>query len=236
MSQNIIPASTSSVQENATHDNDTHDVNSPKKGLSGRERSSVWQHFSKETRNGKDVAICDHCHKHLGGNSKHGTSHLRDHLKVCRQLKLIERKQKVLTSDMTSAKGKFTSYAFDPDVGRHELVSAIILHEYPLSIVDHVGFRRYSRAIQPLFSVPSRNTIKNDIMKIYEVEKEKTSMLLHNNISRVAITTDLWTCSNQKRGFMVVTSHFIDSSWNLQSRIIRYIFNLFVFNLFCFGF
>ena len=36
--------------------------------------------------------------------------------------------------------------------------------------------------------------------------------LIENNDSRVAITMDMWTSSNQKRGFMSVTTHFIDKS------------------------
>ncbi|CAN1130269.1 hypothetical protein LINPERPRIM_LOCUS13113 [Linum perenne] len=35
----------------------------------------------------------------------------------------------------------------------------ILVHEYPLSIVDHIGFRRYSFSLQPLFQVPSRNQL-----------------------------------------------------------------------------
>ena len=46
--------------------------------------------------------------------------------------------------------------------------------------------------------------------------------LIENNDSRVAITTDMWTSSNQKRGFMSVTTHFIDKSWTLHSLILRY--------------
>ncbi|KAH7853298.1 hypothetical protein Vadar_000990 [Vaccinium darrowii] len=95
------------------------------------------------------------------------------------------------------------------------------MHEYPLSIVDHIGFRRYSTALQPLFKVPCRNTIKSEIFKIYEYEKGKTMSLVVHNASRLAITTDMWTSSNQKKGFMAVTAHFIDDSWTLQSRILR---------------
>ena len=35
--------------------------------------------------------------------------------------------------------------------------------------------------------------------------------------SRVAITTDMWTSDNQKRGYMAITAHFIDESWNLRN-------------------
>ena len=48
--------------------------------------------------------------------------------------------------------------------------------------------------------------------------------LLGDNRSRIAITNDMWT-SNKNKGFMVVTAHFIDDSWALQSRVIRYTLN-----------
>ncbi|KAJ0099186.1 hypothetical protein Patl1_20090 [Pistacia atlantica] len=65
----------------------------------------------------------------------------------------------------------------------------IVLHEYPLSMVDHYEFRRFYSNMQ-LFKVVSRNTIKKYIFKIYDVEKEKTMKLLNKNRSRIAITLD----------------------------------------------
>ncbi|KAH7847124.1 hypothetical protein Vadar_022167 [Vaccinium darrowii] len=109
-------------------------------------------------------------------------------------------------------------------VCKKALASVVIMHEYPLSIVEHVGFRRYSHALQPLFKVPCRNTLKSDIFKIYEYEKGKTLSLVASNASRLAVTIDMWTSSNQKKGFMAVTAHFIDDSWTLQSRILRFIY------------
>ncbi|XP_026452125.1 zinc finger BED domain-containing protein RICESLEEPER 2-like [Papaver somniferum] len=106
---------------------------------------------------------------------------------------------------------------------RKELAYMIILHEYPLSIVEHEGFRRYSNALQPLFKVVSRNTIKNDIFKIYDEEKVKIMQLLEKHQGKIALTTDMWT-SKQKKGYMVITSHFIDDSWILQSQIIRFMY------------
>ena len=38
----------------------------------------------------------------------------------------------------------------------------------------------------------------------------------------MAITSDLWTSDNQKRGYMAITSHFIDESWTLMNIIMRY--------------
>ncbi len=51
-------------------------------------------------------------------------------------------------------------YTFDPQIARRELAAMIILHKYPLSIVDHIGFQRFVTALQPLFKMVTRNTIR----------------------------------------------------------------------------
>ena len=88
--------------------------------------------------------------------------------------------------------------------------------------MEHRGFRDFTTTIQPLFKCPCPNTVKNHILNIYGEEMDKVMKLIENNDSRVAITTDMWTSSNQKRGFMSVTTHFIDKSWTLHSPILRY--------------
>ena len=103
-----------------------------------------------------------------------------------------------------------------------KLAKMIILHDYPLSMVEHRGFRDFTTTIQPLFKCPCRNTVKKHILNIYGEERDKVMKLIENNDSRVAITMDMWTSSNQKRGFMSVTTHFIDKSWTLHSLILRY--------------
>ena len=54
--------------------------------------------------------------------------------------------------------------------------------------------------------------MKKHILNIYGEERDKVMKLIENNDSRVAITMDMWTSSNQKWGFMSVTTHFIDKS------------------------
>ena len=105
-------------------------------------------------------------------------------------------------------------FTFDQKISREKFARAIILHEYPLLIVDHVGFRDFAPSLQPLLKMVSRNTIKSDIMKIYEVEKDKMISYLEKLQSRITITTDMWT-SNQKKGYMAITVHYIDEFWLL---------------------
>ncbi|XP_042386507.1 zinc finger BED domain-containing protein RICESLEEPER 2-like [Zingiber officinale] len=140
---------------------------------------------------------------------------------IVRRPLVVKLRMPTKSNDGTTQLG---TYHFNQDQARAELANMIILHEYPLYMVDHVGFRRYFYALQPIFKVVSRNTIKTDIMKIFEYERNKTMKFLDLNASRIALTTDMWTASNQKRGFMAITSHFIDVSWKLQSRLVRFIY------------
>ncbi|WOL04645.1 hypothetical protein Cni_G13367 [Canna indica] len=111
------------------------------------------------------------------------------------------------------------NYSFDQETVRQSLAKMIILHEYPISIVEHIGFKQFCNAMQPLFKVISRNTVKSDILKIYDGERSKIMRLLSKNQSRVSITTDMWTSSNENKGYMAVTTHYTDDSWTLQSRL-----------------
>nr|XP_051211316.1 zinc finger BED domain-containing protein RICESLEEPER 2-like [Lolium perenne] len=67
----------------------------------------------------------------------------------------------------------------------------------------------------------SRNTIKDDIMKLYYEKKFITSEGFKRYPGRVSLTTDMWT-SNQTLGYMCVTAHFIDMKWKLHKKIIRF--------------
>uniref|UniRef100_A0ACD5WGF0 Uncharacterized protein n=1 Tax=Avena sativa TaxID=4498 RepID=A0ACD5WGF0_AVESA len=91
------------------------------------------------------------------------------------------------------------SYTFDQETAREELGNMIVLHGYPLSIVDHAEFRR------------------KDIIKRHDKEKKKAHDYMTMLQSRVAVTIDIWTTDNQKKGYMVVMGHFNDVYWKLRS-------------------
>jgi hypothetical protein len=112
-------------------------------------------------------------------------------------------------------------YVFDQGVARKELALIICVHEYPLSIVDHVGFRRFCAALQPLFKVVSRKTIRKDILDMYQVQKLSMVKQFEQQQSHITVTTDMWTANHQKKGYMTVTVHYVDESWNLKSYLLR---------------
>ena len=126
--------------------------------------SVVWKEFKRVRWNGKIKAKCMYCSSKLVGETRSGTKHLHDHLKICtlRKIHLSGNKtlsQVSLRSTATdSGKVSVENYTFDQDIARKEFGAMMVLHEYPLSMVDHVGFRRFVHALQPLFKIGTRNT------------------------------------------------------------------------------
>ncbi|CAN1797151.1 Putative AC transposase [Linum perenne] len=95
----------------------------------------------------------------------------------------------------------------------------ICIHEFPLSIVDYVGVRRFAKSLNPSFDMVCRNTIKDDILRIHEDGKVKVMNELQKTNSRVSLATDMWTSKYRKKGFI-----FVDNDWVLQSRILRFLY------------
>ena len=193
-----------------------------KQGKDGKTfKSPMWKHFTHLVVNNEEKAQCNYCKKLFVGKSSYGTSHSKQHFDKCPRRKAVggDIRQMILKID---SKRNVNSGAFNEKQRMEKLAKMIILHDYPLSMVEHRGFRDFTTTIQPLFKCPCRNTVKKHILNIYREERDKVMKLIENNDSRVAITTDMWTSSNQKRGFMFVTAHFIDNSWILHSLILRY--------------
>lgn len=62
---------------------------------------------------------------------------------------------------------------------------------------------------------------RKHIIEQYELERKKAIQYMAGIKSRVAITSDMWTADNQKRGYMAITAHFIDETWTLRNIIMR---------------
>ncbi|GJY26094.1 zinc finger BED domain-containing protein RICESLEEPER 2-like protein [Tanacetum coccineum] len=149
---------------------------------------------------------------------------------VCKARRHPYIRQRILAGNSQS---DLINYVYNEKDGRNALAKMVILHECPLLIVDHTGFKSFTRTIQPLFKFPSRNTLNSDIIKLYGEQKNKVIKDIENNQSRVAIKTYMWTSSHQKKGFMAITGHFINNEWycevksqgNSKSDLINYVYN-----------
>jgi hypothetical protein len=148
-------------EDKMEEDNDGADPGSKRKLT-----SVVWNEFTRVTVRGVVKAKCMYCFKYLSGATSNGTRHLHDHLKICtlKKIKLSGNKTLAQSSLRFGASKSdaisVENYTFDQNTARKELCSMIVLHEYPLSMVDHAGFRRFVSSLQPLFKMGTRNTIR----------------------------------------------------------------------------
>ncbi|CAL5206177.1 unnamed protein product [Lathyrus oleraceus] len=111
----------------------------------GKLRSKAWDHFIKVKVNGEDKAQCKYCKKLLGGKSSNGKKHLLQHIETCIHSKIHENKttkgHKFIMSKSLQGEQELGVGTYNAEKSRKKLACAIIMHEYPLSIVDHIGFR-----------------------------------------------------------------------------------------------
>ncbi|KAK3907296.1 E3 SUMO-protein ligase ZBED1 [Frankliniella fusca] len=88
----------------------------------------------------------------------------------------------------------------------------MIAHDYqPIQIVENRGFQRLLRVLVPLYKVPVRTTFTNRLYEKYGALREKYR-LAFLNITEVSLTMDIWTHQHTTKGYLGITSHFLESA------------------------
>jgi hypothetical protein len=113
-------------------------------------------------------------------------------------------------------------WVFDPIKSRQNFAKMIIAHEYHFHCLSHHFFKVFVSDLQSYFKMLSRNTVRLDCINIYEEERVSLYKLFGKLDCRFSFTSDLWTNKGNDRGFMTLTSHYIDDNWNLRKQIINF--------------
>ncbi|GJS54650.1 transposase, MuDR, MULE transposase domain protein [Tanacetum coccineum] len=111
---------------------------------------------------------------------------------------------------------------FDMMKMRESIAHWILMHGHPFTIVKEEGFNMMQLRGMLQWECTSRASIKNDCVKVYEIEKKKLKNYL-KGINKIIVTTDMWKSTNQKIEYMVLTGHFVDSNWRLQKHVLSFI-------------
>ncbi|RHN48386.1 putative transcription factor/ chromatin remodeling BED-type(Zn) family [Medicago truncatula] len=207
-----------------------------------KKKSIVWEHFTIETVSpGCRRACCKECKQTFAystGSKVAGTSHLKRHIAkgACPALlRSLDPNQHAPYTPRSRGSGASnasntpkrryrtasTPYIiFDQDRCRHEIARMIIMHDYPLHMVEHPGFVAFVRNLQPQFNMVTFNTIQGDCVATYLTEKQNLSKYFDELPGRFGLTLDMWT-SSQSVGYVFITGHFVDSDWKLQKRILN---------------
>ena len=90
-----------------------------------------------------------------------------------------------------------------------------------------LGFTQYPRVLdlmedlQPSFKRIPKTTIRNDIIKNYKNKKQIIVEELTNYNGVLSVTSDIWT-SCKDDPYASVTSHYIDSNWELHKKVLGF--------------
>ncbi|XP_059436054.1 zinc finger BED domain-containing protein RICESLEEPER 2-like [Corylus avellana] len=131
-----------------------------------------------------------------------------------------QKKEWQKTSKVWNDFGSLTTFCYKESRVRELAAHMVLLHEYPFNMMEHELFNKFMRACTPHWKKISHATIRNDCITTYQNEKRKLRTLL-KLVDKVNITTDMWT-SCQRVSYIVVTCHFVDSTWCLQKRILNF--------------
>ncbi|CAK9176417.1 unnamed protein product [Ilex paraguariensis] len=112
---------------------------------------------------------------------------------------------------------------FDHKRSRFDLARMIILHGYPLAMVEHVGFKIFIRNLQPLFELVTVKRVEDDCKEIYEKEKQKVCEVLDKLPGKISLSADMWFAKGNA-DYLFLSAHYIDDAWQFKKKILNVIF------------
>ncbi|KAJ0257059.1 HAT protein [Hirschfeldia incana] len=186
---------------------------------SRKRKSMVWDHFTTEATSSETTkALCKHCNKSyafLNGAKASGTSHLKRHIElgICAKCPNTDLTPQV--NDESPPPKKRQGSSLDQDRCNREMAKMIIMHDYPLHMVEDSGFAGFLKALRPQYSMASFDTIHGDCVSMFLSRKERLLELVGEIPGGVNLTVDVWS-SKQSVGYAFVTGHFVDKDWNLS--------------------
>jgi hypothetical protein len=190
-----------------------------------RSTTKVWEFYTKLTETHErddgtiEVQVCAKCKKctyRTRGVSNKGTTVLWNHVNAKHDVKKGQQQLKVQKSE---GKDIVETYKYDPEVSLKKFYEAMVMHEYPFMMVEHELFVDFIKSLRPNFSFKSGITTSKEILDMHLAQKKKLFDQLKTVSSRFSATMDMWT-SNQNKGYMCITVHWIDDNWQMQKRII----------------
>lgn len=103
---------------------------------------------------------------------------------------------------------------------KKSVVDMIIIDSLPFTFVENDGFRKLMNTIQPKFSLPKRDSIRDSVIKrCVEIENCNVEKIIKEALS-LSLSTDLW--SNKKiTPFIGVTVTFIDQKYTVQNSVLE---------------
>lgn len=91
---------------------------------------------------------CLHCKSVFVAKPKDDTTHLRKHLERRHPFKINNPITQMMLNCSQQGQ-KIRNYKFSQANSRLALANMVMLHEYPFTIIEHHGFRKFISSLQP---------------------------------------------------------------------------------------
>ena len=210
------------MSQNPNFVNNTHvnEIVEPKTKKAKALTSNAWNFFVKigTDKDVKEKCKCKACGKEYTCASKLGTSHLSHHIPRCHKIPRFHDVGDMLID----SEGKLKKRKFDPKMNREILSDLIIEHDLPFSIVEWRVIRKYQKFLSEDCRNISRRMAKYDVMKKYEIEKEKLKQQLAKIHGGVCLISDCCiACTNIN--YISLIAHYVDKDWMLKSKILAFV-------------
>ncbi|CAB4404665.1 unnamed protein product [Rhizophagus irregularis] len=179
-------------------------------------RSWVWEHFKYEDSLKK--AKCDYC-KSLICCNKGSTTGLSNHFKSKHNITKNQEKNQLTIHEVIN---NSEAIVYSKETFRKFLIEWIVKNDLPFTCVESEDFRSMIHLLRKDAFIPSADTIKNDIISIFDESKKKINSILQNISKKISFTIDGWTSSNNV-SFLGITAHLITNEWELKSFLLDFI-------------
>ncbi|KAL9268872.1 Zinc finger BED domain-containing protein [Drosera capensis] len=202
-----------------------------------KKKSIVWEHFTIEpVADGSRRAFCNVCRRSFSystGVKVSGTSHLKRHIAKGTCAVMLEHEKNQLSPYMPKIEDTKTGAGTDPppkkrsrsssspfnifDLAkcRIEIARMVVMHEYPLNIVEHPGFLAFVQTLQPRFFKINSDIVRNECVGTYLREKQYLQKLINGLSGRICLILDVWN-SRQSMSYIFLTGQFIDNDWKVH--------------------
>lgn len=187
-------------------------------------RSKVWEHYTRTVEN-NDKCKCHYCGRIMSCATTSGTSNLLKHLETCKQ-HIAWKQSRAPTEDQTQGVldvegGELKVAKISIDVFKEACNEMLVLGELPLAFIEGLAFKHFCDRLK-IYTPHSRRTATREIVEMFVEKKARMRKLLNANKQRVSLTTDIWKAPTTSSSYMVITAHFIDTSWELRKLIIGF--------------
>jgi hypothetical protein len=176
--------------------------------------ADVWRFFTRKEKVTKDQSeneiieqfiLCNVGQCQLSPNNS--TTTLERHLKAKHHDAYIELYEKRITVELWSD---------EMQKAKHKLfINWVVIDQQPFTIVNNLSFQKFMSSIQPRYRIPSRNTLKEMIIKKFEIAQTEVLNYLQLSTSKVSLTIDMWT-SISALGILAITIHYINDNWQFE--------------------